>query len=398
MGVVPSKIASGTCGTCNWEIANDGKFTVGAGKLANPALGLDGVAVWPWTQYATDITSADMTAAINTSGNCDSMFRGCSNMTAADLRGLDLSDTTVTAWMFYGCSSLSSLDMSTWDFDDVVFTDCMFLECGTDSLVLDLSGWDTSGVTSAIAMFTTYGESEVIAEIGNKSYTGGRIVTGSGWTLELALPPQNYTTSVSYTWHKVTGWETALTECYRCDSSGNAKPDGGGYVAVEATWSMSTIGSAVTQTSTGVYTYMRDDITPVMTGTVTIDDRSTYSTFTGTLATSGTAAIIAANLNELDVSVVLSDGSVTKSYSATVRSGVAPLFSSHKSNGAVDGIGVGATWKEGYVNNGFPQAILDQPVPPTFYYATKPAESDLPVTPCIVIQTSDWSVWYADGE
>lgn len=35
---------------------------------------------------------------------------------------------------------------------------------------------------------------------------------------------------------------------------------------------------------------------------------------------------------------------------------------------------------------------------PTFYYLNKPSESDLPVTPCIVIQTSDWSVWYADGQ
>lgn len=34
---------------------------------------------------------------------------------------------------------------------------------------------------------------------------------------------------------------------------------------------------------------------------------------------------------------------------------------------------------------------------PTYYYATKPSESDLPVTPCIVIQTSDWSVWYCDN-
>lgn len=43
-------------------------------------------------------------------------------------------------------------------------------------------------------------------------------------------------------------------------------------------------------------------------------------------------------------------------------------------------------------------SILGQPVPPTFYYANKPSESDLTVKPCIVIQTSDWSVWYCDNE
>ena len=46
-----------------------------------------------------------------------------------------------------------------------------------------------------------------------------------------------------------------------------------------------------------------------------------------------------------------------------------------------------------------PIKIAETDVPPTFYYTTKPSDPlDLPVRPCIVIQTSDWTVWYCDNE
>lgn len=388
-------IASGVCGTCQWEILDNGKLLVWYGEL-----GLVAGHSWPWLEYASDITSVDMSASISAGPSCDEMFKDCVNLVEADLSGLDVSSSSSAMMMFYGCSSLERLDVSSWNVGRMVTVAGMFLECGTNDLVLDLSSWDTSGIANTSALFTTYGDPDATAYLGNRSFTGGRIVTGAGWTLETALPPQNYGTGDTYTWHDTTGWRTAISECYRCDSSGNAKPDGGEYVKAGATWSIGTTGSAITQTSSGKHDYIRDDVMSglSMTGTVEILDPSTSSIFTGTLVASGTPAIIAASTNELEVTISLTDGSVTVEHYATVPSGTPPVLSAHKSGGMVDGLGLGASYKEGYVNNGFPHAILGQPVPPTFYYATKPTESDLPITPCIVIQTSDWSVWYCDNE
>lgn len=184
-----SVVASGTWGTCYWEINKDGVLTIypGIGETTYQGVSqYDGVSSFyhsPWCGYVHLITKVvclkrggKMVVAPEDSSY---LFDNFYEMKSIDLSGLDTSKVKNMFGMFDGCSSLTSLDLSVLDTSMVenmtrLLSDCVSLESvklsglktskvermnsvfsGCSSLkTLDLSGFDTSSVTQFYYTFS----------------------------------------------------------------------------------------------------------------------------------------------------------------------------------------------------------------------------------------------------
>ena len=157
--------ASGTWGTCPWEISADGVLTVHPGEGANT----NGTS--PWEGYKTDITEVVFKAEggnkVIAPADCSSLMGfsdvsevsdDYSNVCDIDFSGLDTSRTTNMSKMFSNCVLLSYLDMSPLDTSGV--TNMSFMFENLHSLMsLDLTPLDTSSVTNMSGMFSHCGSS-----------------------------------------------------------------------------------------------------------------------------------------------------------------------------------------------------------------------------------------------
>ena len=171
-------IASGTWGTCPWEISTDGTLTVHPGEGASQ----EGLENSPWKEHAGSISAvvfaeedgkkvvapADSSYlflwlnhafSIDLSGFDTShvtsmgyLFASCTGLASLDLSPLDTSNVTDMGGMFSNCSSLTSLDLSPLDTSSVTDISEMFYGC-TGLTSLDLSPLDTSNVTCMKSMF-----------------------------------------------------------------------------------------------------------------------------------------------------------------------------------------------------------------------------------------------------
>ena len=106
-------VASGTWGTCPWELDATGKLTV------HPGVGADTEYCSPWGDHAGSIKSV---VFAQEGGNkvvapacCAGLFQGLDNLASIDLSGLDTSNVTDMGSMFRGCSALKSLNLKGFD-------------------------------------------------------------------------------------------------------------------------------------------------------------------------------------------------------------------------------------------------------------------------------------------
>lgn len=134
--------ASGTAGTCDWYITNEGVLHIGVGEIST--LGSD---FGPWYNYTNIINKivfdGPVTSGLN---NLDWLFNKLSNVT--EIVGLELLDTTGatrTRYMFSGMSNLKELDVSTLDTSNVWLAEGMFSGIGVEEL--DISSLDFSNAT-----------------------------------------------------------------------------------------------------------------------------------------------------------------------------------------------------------------------------------------------------------
>ena len=140
-------IASGTWGTCPWNINADGVLTIGAGTGAD-TIGNKS----PWSAYAPQIISVMTNGTVVLPSDSSSMFGGCSKLTALDLSKFDTSKVMNMYSMFKGCFSLTALDLSKFDTSKVTDMSYMFNGC-SKLTALDLSSFNTSKVTDMHSMF-----------------------------------------------------------------------------------------------------------------------------------------------------------------------------------------------------------------------------------------------------
>jgi len=135
-----SVIASGTWGTCPWEISDTGVLTVHPGVLAGT------ISESPWISYSSAITHIvfkEEAGAKIVPGEHDSLnmlFYNLSSVKTMDLSGLDTSTATEASCMFEYCSALERLDLSSFDTSQI--WDMRFMFSGCSSLrYLDLSSF-----------------------------------------------------------------------------------------------------------------------------------------------------------------------------------------------------------------------------------------------------------------
>ncbi len=173
--------ATGTWGTCAWDLNFMGTLTVHEGIGEGPVDG-GGASETSWAGpfasvrddvkdvvfeegvvFPSDCSRLFINfksletvdaAGVNTS-NVESMyamFAGCNSLTSLDLSGWDLTSMKSMKAIFEGCSSLKSLETSDWDTSSVEDMSYMFNNCSALE-ALDVSGWDTSSVTDMSTMF-----------------------------------------------------------------------------------------------------------------------------------------------------------------------------------------------------------------------------------------------------
>lgn len=157
-------VVFGSCGTCMWEIDDDGVLTIypdpklgDAGVLEHDyvykrgSFGVDfSIQTFSWYPYHNKIVKAVVAEGVSAT-SLKGLFLNCSKLEEVDLSNLDTSQVTDMSYMLFNCPKLTSLDISGFDTSQVTDMSWMFEATGLTSL--DLSGFDTSNVTNMEGMF-----------------------------------------------------------------------------------------------------------------------------------------------------------------------------------------------------------------------------------------------------
>lgn len=147
---------SGECGSCEWELGDDGVFTI------RPENGVEGTLHdwWlPWIGWPawkrSGVTKIKIEGKVHTGKSARQYFNDFTSLESIDgLAGLDTSAATDMALMFCNCKNLTSLDLSGFDTSHVTDMQNMFDGCSSlTSLNLKGKGIDTSQVKTMYAMF-----------------------------------------------------------------------------------------------------------------------------------------------------------------------------------------------------------------------------------------------------
>ncbi|WP_276421644.1 MucBP domain-containing protein [Lactococcus garvieae] len=135
--------ASGTAGTCDWYITNEGVLHIGSGELTTLN---SGVSFGIWRNYSSKLIKIVFDGPVTSLPELDYLFYDLENVTEiVNLNLLDTSGATRTRGMFQNMKSLKSLDVSHFDTSNVWLMSGMFQGIGVETL--DLSSFDTSNAT-----------------------------------------------------------------------------------------------------------------------------------------------------------------------------------------------------------------------------------------------------------
>lgn len=176
-------IASGTQGTCSWNIDDNGKLTIKPTSGSSGDLQFNTTFVYftdktyPWYDYRNNITSVILSGSIaNTypsfggttvSGDFSHMFYRCNKIT--NISGLgSIIGATDLSYMFAHNSSLHTIDMSSLDATNIIDMSFMFYAAGLNSIIGIKS---TSKLKQAQCMFA-YCESLISLDLTNLNTTG----------------------------------------------------------------------------------------------------------------------------------------------------------------------------------------------------------------------------------
>lgn len=434
-------IASGTCGTCHWEISDAGVLTIGAGALA-PNTG-ESLSHWPWYRYRSQITSAVIQPTVTCAGSAACMFNGCDALETIDVSGFDTSAVTSMFLMFSQCSSLNALDLSGFDTSNVVDMGSMFSHCSalktlnisnfnmsnvektyhmftmcTSLTSLDVSRWDMSSVDEAFYMFyscTSLATLDVSSwDTSNITDVGNMFQYCSSWTgcdfpamrdfsdilyyenmfagctaAEIYIVPSGSATAAFWRdvasqyggVHYYTDDATPPTSSLvvtRCDSSGNAD-DEGTYAKLQV---------ADVAYSTLIPYSLRPNAVTIRS--VTLDGTAITPAFVNNVA-----IVSIGDLQEHAFTYRVTDrtGQTSPVYAQTIPGYDPALDFYHDSSGNGAAFGKIAT-QANLLDVAWDVAVHGREVLPIYEYATKPAEASLPVSPCLVA-TDDGELWLA---
>ena len=150
-----AEIASGTCGTCNWVIDDEGTLTI------SPADGVSGTLDslsfdnnWPWHSKRVDVKKVVIEDGVKAQSSIGGMFKNMVNCSEFHVSGLDMSQAQYAMSMFEGCKAFTDTSgFAGWNVSSITGMESMFKGCTS---LVDLSGlenWDTSNVSTMVYMF-----------------------------------------------------------------------------------------------------------------------------------------------------------------------------------------------------------------------------------------------------
>ncbi|EQA5430623.1 MucBP domain-containing protein [Enterococcus faecalis] len=167
-------IATGTIGTSNWELRDNGELHIGSGTITS----YETVVVEsPYLQYKDQITKVVIDGPITAVGhlgfcygldkvveiqgldkvdtsqvtNFFSAFQNMTSLKSIDLSSFDTSNVTNMWALFYGDVSLEAINLGNFNTSKVTDISYMFEGVGAQSV--DMSSFDTSNVTDMQGMF-----------------------------------------------------------------------------------------------------------------------------------------------------------------------------------------------------------------------------------------------------
>lgn len=143
-------IASGTCGTCPWEISDSGVLTIGAGTLADNTE--NDASFFDWARYGSQITSVVLSETVVGNNSIYGLFHGLLYVSTLDLSNLNTSNVINMGEMCSFCYELVTIDVSNLDTNNVTNMFAMFGSCEALTTI-DISGFDMSNVTDMSFIF-----------------------------------------------------------------------------------------------------------------------------------------------------------------------------------------------------------------------------------------------------
>lgn len=145
--------ASGTWGSCQWDIDVNGVLTIHAGTGA-PVTINDGDAS-PWTDHAGQVTAVHTTGGVVLPAAASRLFQNMTNLT--DISGLanfDTSNAKTMHSMFSGCRNLADLTpLSSWNTTNIQNLGYMFAGCWKITTLEPLAAWRLPKAYHLQAMF-----------------------------------------------------------------------------------------------------------------------------------------------------------------------------------------------------------------------------------------------------
>lgn len=151
--VAASAESSGTSGTCEWFLDEDGILTFSpsdgvSSTLAN--LNSDDGA--PWLSLSSQILAVVFEEGVCAGQSASRMFYYCESLASAEgAANLDVSSVEDMSGMFFDCSLLASLDLMDWSTAAVTQIDAMLALC-TGPRRVTSGGMPPSGVVAAVAV------------------------------------------------------------------------------------------------------------------------------------------------------------------------------------------------------------------------------------------------------
>lgn len=176
-------VASGTIGTCEWDVNSNGVMTIHTGTISydeSDAADIYFSEMWgnenlgymfedpeyrcgyddetgEEIELPEEIMELPVITKVRTDGkvtvrNAAFLFHGFSSVEEFDLAGFSTSGVKWMNYMFNGCYAMKSLDISGFDTSSVTTMDRMFDSCSSLESI-NVSGLDTSRVTNMFGMF-----------------------------------------------------------------------------------------------------------------------------------------------------------------------------------------------------------------------------------------------------
>ena len=153
-----AEIASGTCGTCVWNISDDGTLTISPANGTSGTLGSYNYSGWPWYSKRNKVKKVVIEEGTAANTKTTGMFYGMYYCTDIQAGGLDTSNVTDMSEMFNNCSALANISgHAEWDTSNVTNMYNMFNGCKSLVDTSGLADWDTGNVTSMGSMFGNCG-------------------------------------------------------------------------------------------------------------------------------------------------------------------------------------------------------------------------------------------------